>query len=77
MISSRVKTRRFRKRNWVAFMKVNISELEKENGELYMLHGNLDIDNTMVYLRFSEVVSYTVKFLQNRRWENMKESRKS
>ena len=41
------------------------------------LHGNLDVDNTMVYLRFSKVMSYTVKFLQNRRWENMKESRKS
>ena len=29
-------TRRFRKRNWVAFVKVNISELEKGNGELYI-----------------------------------------
>ena len=36
-------TRRFTKRNWVAFMIVNISELEKENGELYMAHGNLNI----------------------------------
>lgn len=36
-------TTRFRKRNWVAFMIVNISELEQGNGELYMLHGNLDI----------------------------------
>ena len=30
------RTRRFMKRNWVAYMIVNISELEKENGELYM-----------------------------------------
>ena len=44
-------TRRFRKHNWVAFMIVNISELEKGNGELYMVHVNLNI--TMVYLRFS------------------------
>ena len=42
------KTRRFTKRNWVAFMIVNISELKKGNGELYMAHGNLNI--TMVYL---------------------------
>ena len=42
-------TRRFTKRNWVAFMLVNISELEKGYGELYMAHGNLNI--TMVYLR--------------------------
>ena len=46
-----VKTRRFMKRNWVAFMIVNISELEKGNGELYMHAGNLNI--TMVNLRFS------------------------
>ena len=41
------------KRNWVAFMIVNISELEKGNlnGELYMAHGNLNI--TMVYLSYS------------------------
>ena len=32
-------------------MMVNISEFEKENGELYMVHGNLNI--TMVYLRLS------------------------
>jgi len=32
-------------------MIVNISKLEKGNGKLYMLHGNLDI--TMVHLRFS------------------------
>ena len=44
-------TRRFTKRNWVAFMIVNISELDKGNGELYMTHGNLHI--TMVYLRYS------------------------
>ena len=44
-------TRRFTKRNWVAFMIVNISELEKGNGELYIAHGNLNI--TMVYLRYS------------------------
>ena len=44
-------TRRFTKRNWVAFMRVNISELEKGNGELYMAHGNLNI--TVVYLRYS------------------------
>ena len=36
---------------WVPFMKVDISELEKGNGELYMVRGNLNI--TMVYLRFS------------------------
>ena len=30
-----MKTRRFRKRNWVAFMLVDLSELEKGNGELY------------------------------------------
>ena len=47
----RKQTRRFRKRNWVAFMTVNISELEKENGELCMVHGNLNI--TMVCLMFS------------------------
>jgi len=45
------RTRHFRKHNWVAFMIVNISELEKGNGKLYMLHGNLDI--TMVHLWFS------------------------
>ena len=45
------KTRRFTKRNWVAFMIVNISELKKGNGELYMAHGNLNI--TMVYLRYT------------------------
>ena len=39
------------KRNWVAFMIVNISELEEGNDELYMHAGNLNI--TMVYLRFS------------------------
>ena len=33
----------FRKRNWVTFMIVNISELEKGNGELYMVHGNVNI----------------------------------
>ena len=44
-------TRRFMKLNWVAFMIVNISELEKGNGELYMHAGNLNI--TMVNLRFS------------------------
>ena len=32
-------------------MIVNISELEKGNGELYIVHGNLNI--TKVYLRFS------------------------
>ena len=32
-------------------MIVNISELEKENGELVMAHGNVNI--TMVCLRFS------------------------
>ena len=47
----KLETRRFTKRNWVAFMRVNISELEKGNGELYMAHGNLNI--TMVYLRYS------------------------
>ena len=36
-----------RKRNLV----INISELGKGNGELYMVHGNLNI--TVVYLRFS------------------------
>jgi len=36
-------------------MIVNISELEKGNGKLYMLHGNLDV--TMVYLRFSLTLS--------------------
>ena len=46
-----LRTRRFRKRNWVALMIVNISELDKGNGELYMQHGNLDIP--MVYFRFS------------------------
>ena len=46
-----LKTRLFRKHNWVAFVIANISELEKGNGELYMVHGNLNI--TMVYLRFS------------------------
>ena len=56
-------TRRFRKHNWVAFMIVNISELEKGNGELCMVHGNQDI--RMVYVRFSKVMLYTVKFLQN------------
>ena len=45
------KTRRFRKRNRVSFMMVNISEFDKENGELYMVHENLNI--TMVYLRLS------------------------
>ena len=30
---------------------LNISKLEKGNGELYMAHGNLNI--TMVYLRYS------------------------
>ena len=40
-------TRRFRKRNWVAFMIVNILKLDKANELLYMVHGNLDI--TMVY----------------------------
>ena len=44
-------TRCFTKRNWVAFVIVNNSELEKGNGELYMAHGNLNI--TMVYLRYS------------------------
>ena len=39
------------KRNCVAFMIVNISELEKENGELYIVHGNFNI--TMVCLTFS------------------------
>ena len=48
-------------------MIVNISELEKENGELYMVHGNLNI--TMVCLTFSQIMLYTVKFLQNRRWK--------
>ena len=43
-----IKTRRFRKRNWAAFMIVNISELEKGNGELYMVRGNLDF--SMAYL---------------------------
>ena len=46
-----IKTRRFTKRNWVAFVMVNNSELEKGNGELYMAHGNPNI--TMVYLRYS------------------------
>ena len=47
------------KRNWVAFMIVNISELEEGNDELYMHTGNLNttiiVSNyaTMVYLRFS------------------------
>ena len=45
------KTRRFMKRNWVAFMIVNISELEEGNDELYMHAGNLNI--TMVSLRIS------------------------
>ena len=36
------------KRNWVAFMIVNISELEKGNGELYMAHGNLHVNITMI-----------------------------
>ena len=45
------KTRLFKKRTWVAFIIMNISELDKGNGELYMLHGNLII--TRVYLRFS------------------------
>lgn len=42
------------------FMIVNISKLKKGIGELYMLHGNLDI--TMVYLRFHKV-SYILKSL--------------
>ena len=46
-------------------MVANNSELEKGNGELYMQHGNLNI--TMVYLRFSLIMLYTVKFLQKRR----------
>ena len=47
-----LRTRRFRKRTWDAFMIVNISELEIENCELWTLHGNLYI--TMAYLnRFS------------------------
>jgi len=46
-------------------MIVNISELEKGNGKLYMQHGNLDI--AMVYLRFRLIMLYTVKFMQNRR----------
>ena len=50
-VQSRELTRRFTKRNWVAFIIVNISELEKGNGELYMAHGNLNI--TMVYIRHS------------------------
>ena len=59
-------------------MTVNISEFEKENGELYMVHGNLNI--TMVYLRLSYIMLlYTVKFLQNRRrkkYERIKEELK-
>ena len=42
-----METRRFSKRNWVAFMIVNILKLDKGNDLLYMVHGNLDI--TMVY----------------------------
>ena len=45
------KWRCFSKSNWVAVMIVNVTELEKENGELCMVHGNLNI--TMVCLRFS------------------------
>ena len=37
------------KRNWVSFMIVNISELKKRNGEMYMLH----LEITLAYLRFS------------------------
>ena len=44
-------TGRFRKSNWVTFTIVNIPELEKGNGELYLMLGNLYI--TMVYLRLS------------------------
>ena len=55
------------------FMTVIISELEKGNGELYMPHENLDI--TMVYLRFSYIMLYTVTFLQ-KDGKIMKESRK-
>ena len=61
-----ITTRCLRKRNWVAFMIVNFSELPKENGELCMVYGNLNI--TMVCLRFSEIMLYTVKFLQNKGW---------
>ena len=35
-------------------MIVNISELEKGNGELYIVHGNLNI--IMVCLRFSKIM---------------------
>lgn len=35
---SAYRTRPFKKRNWVAFMTINISKLEKGNGELNM-HG--------------------------------------
>ena len=48
-------------------MIANISELEKGNDELCIVHGNLNI--TLVYLRFSQIMLHTVKFLQNRRWK--------
>ena len=41
----------------------SISEFEKGNGVLYMLQRNLDI--TLVYPKFSKIMLYTVKFLQN------------
>ena len=44
-------TRHFRKRNWIAFKIINISELEKGNSLLYMAH--VDLNFTMVYLSFS------------------------
>ena len=56
-------------------MIVDISEPGKENGELHMVHENLDIK--MVNFRLSWIMLYTVKFLRDRRWKNMKESRKS
>ena len=54
-------------------MIVIISELEKENGELYMPHGYLNI---LVFLRFSYKLRYThVKFQQIRRWKNYERSK--
>ena len=67
-------TRRFRKRNWVAFMIVNISELEKGNFELYMLHGNLDIFLVQWYILGSVKYRYTqwnfCKIEDGKIWKN-------
>ena len=70
---------KLKKRNWVAFMVVNIAELELKR-KWWIIACMYGAWKPKYYNGMSQVqlMLYTMKFLQNtcRRWKDMKESRK-